>query len=330
MAGIRRTGYQRGWFSQSRLPKPVVSVGNMTVGGTGKTPFVIWLAKRLQEQGKRVAILSRGYGRKSAAAHVMVSNGTSFNAKWEEAGDEATLLAQKCPAAIVAVGHDRYRLGLWVLEQNACDCFLLDDGYQHVGLYRDLDILLFDATDAKGLNGVLPAGRLREPLSAARWADIIVFSRMEQVASVESLQAHIEQRIGRSIVPVHMEMVPSWVMHIPTADIQPFENLKQKAVLLVSGIGNPSSFRSGVVASGLNVAGEIRYPDHFAYSKKDVDAIRLTMLRREAEAVMTTEKDALKLQKYLPQDAPFWALNIEATVTQGEAALQQLLQDLFR
>ena len=325
---LRRTGYQRGWLPQRRLPKPVISVGNITVGGTGKTPFVMWLASLLHEEGKRVAILSRGYGREGSAVNMLVSDGTSLQTDWRSVGDEAMLMAQKCPWAIVAVGKDRYRLGCWVLEQAGCDCFLLDDGFQHLLLYRDLDILLFDATDVEGLTEVLPAGRMREPLSAAQWATTIVFSRTESIASVEPLQARIEQCVGKSIFPLLVETAPRWLIHIPTGMTQEVDSFKKKSCLLVSGIGNPFSFRFSVVSCGLNVGAEFQYPDHFAYSEKDVDVIRLKMKSLGIDLAITTEKDALKLREFLRSDDPIWALDVKVNMTQGETQIRERLHDI--
>ncbi len=324
----RRTAYQRGWFSQHRLPKPVICVGNMTVGGTGKTPLVMWLAARLHERGKRVAILSRGYGRQRSAEDRLVSDGVSVKGDWRLVGDEAMLMAHKCPWAIVGVGNDRYRLGQWVLEQASCDCFLLDDGFQHLSLYRDLDLLLFDATDVEGLNGVVPAGRMREPLSAAKWATTIVFSRTEPDVSVASLQNRIEQSVGKPIVPLRLETEPGMFTHIATGNTQQAGAFKGTSCLLFSGIGNPASFRSSVVSCGLTVGEEVRYPDHFAYSEKDVEAIRLKMRRLGLDLAITTEKDALKIKEHLKRDDPLWALDVQVRMTQGEDRLREQLHSI--
>jgi tetraacyldisaccharide 4'-kinase len=306
----------------------VISVGNITVGGTGKTPLVMWLASRLHEQGKRVAILSRGYGRQGSAGNMLVSDGMTLKAGWRSVGDEPVLMAQKCPWAIVAVGKDRYRLGRWVLEQAACDCFLLDDGFQHLPLYRDLDILVFDATDVEGLAEVLPAGRMREPLSAARWASTIVFSRTESVSSVEPLQTRIEQCVGESFTPLLVETAPRWLVHIPSGMIRGIDFFKNQSLFLVSGIGNPSSFRFSVVSCGLEVGDEIRYPDHFIYSEVNVKEIRLKMKNLGIVHAITTEKDALKLREFLRSDDPVWALEVQVSMTQGEEGIRRVLHDI--
>ena len=157
--------YEHGWLTAHRLPRPVISVGNLTVGGTGKTPFVIWLSQYLQSHGKQVGILSRGYRRTKAARFLLVSNGKQVLVNPQEAGDEPFLMAKHCSGVVVAVGSDRYELGKWVLRQASVDCFILDDGFQHLSLHRDVNLLLVDGTDPQGLQKLLPAGRLREPLS---------------------------------------------------------------------------------------------------------------------------------------------------------------------
>ncbi|GJL58419.1 MAG: tetraacyldisaccharide 4'-kinase [Nitrospirales bacterium] len=298
----------------------------MTVGGTGKTPLVMWLAARLHERGKRVAILSRGYGRQGSSVNRLVSDGVSLMGDWRSVGDEAMLMAHKCPWAVVAVGSNRYRLGQWVLEQTSCDCFLLDDGFQHLSLYRDLDVLLFDATDVEGLSGVLPAGRMREPLSAAKWATTIIFSRTERDGSVASLQNQIEQSVGTSIVPLRLETVPGCFTHIATGKSQQGVAFKGISCMLFCGIGNPASFRSSVISCGLTVGEEVRYPDHFAYSEQDVKAIRLRMQRLGLDLAITTEKDALKIKEHLKHDDPLWALDVQVRMTQGEERLLEQLQ----
>ncbi len=164
VARLRALLYDRGWFAQRKLPVSVLSVGNLTLGGTGKTPVVIVLVDWLLAQGKRVAILSRGYRRTSTDPYLLVSDGERLLVSPQEAGDEPFLMAQRCPKAIVAVGADRYELGDWVLNRFPVDCLVLDDGFQHLGLYRDVNLLLVDATDAEGLAALVPSGRLREPL----------------------------------------------------------------------------------------------------------------------------------------------------------------------
>ena len=206
IAKFRRLAYQHDWLRQDHLPKPVVSVGNLTVGGTGKTPLVIWLAHQLHAKGQRVAILSRGYGRQQPSQNFMVSDGKGQVKEWRVAGDEPWMIARNCPWAIVAVGPDRHHLGQWVLAQTDCDCFILDDGYQHLSLYRNLDVLLFDAMDVRGLAGVLPAGRLREPLESINGNEAFVFTRADSLSSIHPVRKTVEDCLGRSISPIIFEI----------------------------------------------------------------------------------------------------------------------------
>ncbi len=196
VAQLRALLYYWGWFVQRRLPVPVLSVGNLTLGGTGKTPVVILLADWLLAQGRRVAILSRGYRRTSTDPYLLVSNGERLLVGPDEAGDEPFLMAQRCPKAIVAVGADRYELGYWVLDRFPIDCLILDDGFQHLGLYRDVNLLLVDATDADGLAALVPAGRLREPLKAAARATAIVVTRADVPAQVTEVCRRLQAAIG--------------------------------------------------------------------------------------------------------------------------------------
>src|SRR5574337_1360647 len=179
--------YRIGWLSTTRLSCPVVSVGNVTVGGTGKTPIVILLTEWLSAKGRRVAILSRGYKRRSRVRQLLVSDGSRILAGPLEAGDEPFLMAQRCPYALVAVGADRVALGQWVLEQHPIDCIVLDDGFQHRALHRDVDLALLDATDAAGLDALLPAGRLREPLTELGRASALVVTRADSRQDVDEL-----------------------------------------------------------------------------------------------------------------------------------------------
>jgi tetraacyldisaccharide 4'-kinase len=322
---IRRKAYQREWLRPQHLSRPVVSVGNVTVGGTGKTPFVIWLAHQLHAKGKRVAILSRGYGRQDPSHNLMVSDGEGQVKEWGVSGDEPTMIAQHCPWAIVAVGPDRFRLGQWVLKQTACDCFILDDGYQHLSLYRDLDLLLFDATDVKGLCSVLPAGRLREPLDAAKGAAAFIFTRSESLSSIQPVQTCIETVIGQSINPIVLKMVPKRVRHLVTGEVQPLTFLSQPSLLLVSGIGNPSSFSEMLADYGAKGCEEIQFPDHCAYGQAEVNLIREKIGQYVHGMVITTEKDAVKLREWFTKDDPVWVITTDLEFLAGEGHVLELL-----
>ncbi|MBH0185662.1 MAG: tetraacyldisaccharide 4'-kinase [Nitrospira sp.] len=200
---LRNACYRFGWCRSSRVACRVVSVGNLTVGGTGKTPVVILLTQWLQSQGRRVAVLSRGYKRASGGSQRLVSDGVTVLAGPSEAGDEPFLLARRCPEAVVAVGADRAALGQWILAQYPVDCMILDDGFQHRGLRRDVDLVLLDATDATGLDAMAPAGRLREPLQGLVRATAVVVTRAD---SKEEVEPPVEGR-DESVIPGNYEWV---------------------------------------------------------------------------------------------------------------------------
>lgn len=299
--------YDRGWLSCHRLPQPVVSVGNVTVGGTGKTPVVIWLTQWFQSQGWRVGILSRGYGRSQPSRMVLVSDGQAVLVTPREGGDEPVLIARRCPGSIVAVGGDRYQLGLWVLKQFEVDCFVLDDGFQHRALHRDLDLVLVDATDAKGLSGLLPMGRLREPLSGVGRATAVALTRAGNNEHTREVVGLLEEAAGRSIDPILVDFSVQDFSHVATGTREPVDWLRGKRVLLVCGIGNPSAFHTTAQDLGGEIAGVRIYPDHHEYHRSEVEEMLTLARNHQAELILTTEKDAVKLQPWLGSQDPVWA-----------------------
>jgi len=325
VARLRALLYYWGWFAQRRLPVPVVSVGNLTLGGTGKTPVVIQLVEWLLAQGTRVAILSRGYRRTSTDPYLLVSNGEQLLVGPNEAGDEPFLMAQRCPRAIVAVGADRYELGYWVLDRFPVDCLILDDGFQHLGLYRDVNLLLVDATDAEGLAAPVPAGRLREPLQAAERATAIIITRADVPAQVAQVCHRLEAANGPMPDPIQVRFRPESFWSVVSGASQPLSWFKGKTALLCSGVGHAGSFRALVESMGVTVLDEVVYVDHHAYTNQDVERLRARATALQAELVVTTEKDACKLAALLQPTDSWWAVRLTTDVTVGEDRLRQLI-----
>lgn len=321
----RMWAYDRGWKTPTKLSCRVVSVGNMTVGGTGKTPMVILLTEWLQAQGQRVAVLSRGYKRASREARLLVSDGARVLVGPAEAGDEPYLIAMRCPKAMVAVGADRVGVGRWLLEQGPIDWIVLDDAFQHRALYRDLDVVLLDAMDATGLDALLPAGRLREPLSGIRRAAAVVITRADSGRDVLAIQSRIQA--GLTGQPVQAEVIfrPGEVLSVATGLRHAADWCVGKKAWLVSGIGNSESFRRLAMENGVQVLGESAFADHYAYRSDDLDRVRLQVNRANAEIVLTTEKDAGKLAPLLRPEDPWWAVRVQADVVRGRDALHRLL-----
>jgi tetraacyldisaccharide 4'-kinase len=283
------------------------------------------LAEWLLAQGKRVAILSRGYRRTSMAQYLLVSNGESLLVGPNEAGDEPFLMAQRCPKAIVAVGADRYELGGWVLERFPVDCLLLDDGFQHQGLYRDVNLLLVDATDIEGLAAMAPAGRLREPLRAASRATVIVVTRADVPAQVAEICRKLKARLGFIPDPIQTVFRPESLVSVVTGASQPLSWSKGKTALLCSGVGHAGSFRSLVEQIGIRVLDEVAYVDHYAYTRQDVESLSARAAELQAELVVTTEKDACKLASLLRPTDSWWAVRLSTSVTEGEDRLKRLV-----
>ena len=325
IARLRALLYDWGWFEQRRLPVYVLSVGNLTLGGTGKTPVVIALVDWLLAQGKRVAILSRGYRRTSTAQYLLVSDGDRLLVGPQEAGDEPFMMAQRCPKAIVAVGADRYELGDWILARFPVDCLVLDDGFQHRGLYRDMNLLLIDATDVEGLAALVPAGRLREPLRAAARATAIVVTRADVPAQVTAVCRKLRAALGSMPDSIQAVFRPEGLVSVVTGALQPLSWSKGKTAVLCSGVGNAGSFRALVERMGIQILGEVAYADHHAYTSQDVDRLRAKAVELRAELIVTTEKDACKLAELLQPTDSWWAVRLATYVTVGEDRLKRLV-----
>jgi tetraacyldisaccharide 4'-kinase len=322
---LRNGLYDRGWLVQRRLPCRVISIGNLTVGGTGKTPLVIWTVEQLMAKGLRVAVLSRGYRRQYSSRYVLVSDGRGTRVGPDEAGDEPFLIARRCPGAVVAVGADRYRLGRWVLERCEIDCIVLDDGFQHRGLHRDLDLLLIDATDPQGLRALLPAGRLREPLSSAGRATALIVTRADQVQDIRPVVAPIMESTRDGLEPILVRFVPDECVEVGSGVPKSRAELSGRKVFLFSGIANPSGFRQSVDELGVEVVGEMGFPDHHRYSAHHLAEMRRRAQQVGADCLLTTEKDAVKIAALCGSDVPTWALRLRTEVFEGRERLQNLL-----
>ena len=317
--------YERGWFSQRRLSCPVISIGNLTVGGTGKTPVVMWMAQWLKSQGKRIGILSRGYRRTKEDNFLLVSDGRMVLVDAKEAGDEPYLMAKNCPGVVVAVGADRYELGKWVLGQSEIDCFILDDGFQHLGLHRDLNFLLIDGSDSSGLQKMLPAGRLREPLAAAERATAVIVTRADLMTDKDKICGPLQKAVGRTIEPIQIEFQPKSLSCLSGNEEQPISWASGKGALIFSGIGNAMAFRSTVVSLGVNILDEMVFPDHWAYASSDLESVRRRMRQVNAPFALTTEKDAVKLAPLARGGDEIWAVRLQVDIKDGKDRLYQML-----
>lgn len=327
-AGYRAGIHVRAWSFASglravrRLPCPVICVGNLTVGGSGKTPCTIALAQWFRARGCRVGILLRGYGRRGSGP-ALVADPEGGEAPWEAVGDEAVLLARRLPGVPVLVGESRFRAGREALRRFALDLLLLDDGFQHRQLHRDLDLVMVDATHPFGGGRLLPRGGLREPVGALRRAHAIILSRTDQASAVTGLRRCLEQ-VAPGIPQILTRHRPAGLADLAGGGARPLDSLRGKRVLAVSGIANPAAFHRTLTDLGAVLAGTLAFPDHHPYDLDDLRRVEAAAREAAAEAILTTEKDAVRMP---PEGSapPTLILRVDLEVTEGLGALERLL-----
>jgi tetraacyldisaccharide 4'-kinase len=318
VTSARAALYARGRFRAGRLEHPVVSVGNLTVGGTGKTPVTAWLARELGAAGRKPVILSRGYGgERPAGWHrdrvMLVSDGVKIHLGPRWAGDEPYWLAWKLPGVPVVCHPERERAGRWAGRNLAVDLFLLDDGFQHLALHRDFNLLLLDGTAPLGNGRVLPAGPLRESPRAMERADAILLTRCP-AARAGDAQAQIRRWSGD--IPVFSsEFAPVRLLHRDGTDAGPMEAFRGRRMVACAGIARPDQFFRMLADAGLNVVETIAFSDHQAYGPAEAERLAAACRAAGAEMVVTTEKDLVKMQE-LPPDLAVHALEIELRLHQ--------------
>lgn len=318
---LRRLLYALRIFRAKKLPLRVISVGNITLGGTGKTPTVVAVARLLSRNGAHPAVLSRGYGRADESLVTVVSDGRSLLADIEAGGDEPVLLGTKLPGVPVVSGRDRYRAGLFTLQVYGPDTVILDDGFQHVRLQRDLDIVLIDATNPFGSGRLFPAGILREPLSALKRAQTVVITRGDAAGDLKELKETIRRKTRARIFTARHRPVD--LMDIKTEELMGLSSLMGTPLLAFCGIARPPAFRSLLVSLGADLREMLPYPDHCRYAKSDLAAIFQRAIDVKAAMIVTTEKDAVKLRAFQPDG--IWALRIELEVVEKEEWEQVIL-----
>ncbi|WP_424317781.1 tetraacyldisaccharide 4'-kinase [Candidatus Methylomirabilis sp.] len=327
---LRSALFASGLARIRRLPVPVLSVGNVSAGGSGKTPFVEMLAARLREQGQRVVIISRGY-RGGSKKPTIVSDGRDLRCEPPVAADEAYLLARHLPGVAVLTGADRYRVGEVALEYVDCGVIILDDGFQHQKLYRDLDIVLVDAVNPLGYGRLLPSGLLREPPEAFGRADLVVVTHADAGRNLDlAIQAI---RRHAPTVPIALAVHrPVNLIDVRSGEYLDFDRLTGQRLLAVSGIANPSRFEDTLVQLGAFVATHRIFPDHHRYSTADLEIINGAARNSGASMVVTTEKDMVKLTclDLAKVGAPLYALSISLELVEGAEVLDVMLSRLVK
>jgi 3-deoxy-D-manno-octulosonic-acid transferase len=330
--GIRLFLYRSGVFQQKRLMAKVISVGNITVGGTGKTPLVIYLAERLKENGKNVAILTRGYKRKKKEMVDLLLRAQE-RINWEDVGDEPYLMMQNLSDVPIIVSKHRVISGLHAIEKYGAEILILDDGFQHLKLHRDIDIVVIDSTNPFGKGKLLPAGRLREPLSSLKRAALFVLTKTDQASDLDELIRTLQKYNPQAPLVESIYRIRSIDQLSDGASVN-LKEVEHKKALAFSGIGNPSSFENSLNQLKIQILKHHRFSDHFAYHQRDILSLIEEAKSLKADFIITTEKDSVRIplinqSAIQPQagfEIPFYVLKIDLKITKGEKILLRKIE----
>jgi len=304
-------------LKSQRLSVPVFSVGNLTLGGTGKTPMVRYVTRLSLDRGLRPAIVSRGYGGKAAGKVNIVSDGAKMLLSPDMAGDEPFMLAEALPGVPVLTGPERVRVARHAIREFGVNCIVMDDGFQHLAVRRDLDLVLFSARTLLGNGRVFPGGPLREPVSALGRAHGFVITGVDSGnrTKVEDFQRWLQGAFpGKPVFAG--EYLPTGIWHSRQDKTCTLAEARKMMVFAFAGIANPDSFRQTLRQEGFSLAGFKEFKDHYAYTAQDVAALVATALAQGAQALIATEKDFVKLRPFFGE-FPILALTIELRMDQS-------------
>jgi tetraacyldisaccharide 4'-kinase len=317
---LRNRLFRSGALKTHEIDAPVISVGNLTTGGTGKTPLVKWLAIELSSSGQRVCVLTRGY-RRNSSGRIVVSDNDSLRANFDQAGDEPFLLGQELQGrAAVVCDANRVAAAEWAIKNLSSQTFILDDAFQHQRIRRDFNILTVDATNSWGNRKLLPAGILREPISQLTRADCIVITRADEVDTSELL-AEIRSLAGNiPIFTSRMRLVQARALGGP---YQTEAIHRQDPVAAFCGIGNPDSFFSLLRREAFDVVHERAFRDHYRYTQADIHRLTTEAIARGAKAIVTTAKDAVKLGE-LKFELPCLVIDVTIEIEHEREFLSQV------
>lgn len=303
---------------------PVISVGNIVAGGAGKTPLTVYLARLLSERGLRVAIVSRGYGRRSKGV-VVVSRGDGPVVEWQEAGDEPYMMALLTKGVSIVVSERRSLGARHAVEELGADAILLDDAFQHVQLARDLDIVAVDAAFPVGNGHILPGGPLREHPTGIGRAGVLVATRCDRAGGAARVVGALGPLVPDApVVETRMKPVEFW--DAGSGETVKAVELRKRGCLALSSIADPSDFERTLVRLKMKVLGRLALPDHHDYSEDDIAVVLEAAREVGADTILTTEKDAVRLRPWRSR-VPLVALGIELEVTEGKESLIDALDE---
>jgi len=318
--------YHRGLFKRKRLSCKVISIGNITVGGTGKTPMVYYVAKLLRELKHDVAVISRGYGGSAQEEGGIVSDGKAMFMDVQASGDEPGLLGSQLEGVPVLVGKDRYRTGMLAIETFGTTVLIMDDGFQHLPLRRDLDLLLIDSVRPFGNGHCLPRGILREPPGQVRRAGVFILTRwMETEKSDRWVGELTAGARGRPVF--RCRHVPDSLLIAGGREAVGLDYLKGRRVFVFSGIVQNDSFLETVLSLDAEVVGSSEFGDHHRYTDVDLRLIWDKATRSNAESIITTEKDYTNISTEVPSIPELLVLGISISFGEDKEAFENYLKD---
>jgi tetraacyldisaccharide 4'-kinase len=359
---LRVAAYETEYRKQKHLEAVVISIGNIALGGTGKTPMVEYVARYIKSEDHSVAILTRGYARESSGMRVLNDprgfSSTDPNGNGEqggrahtaadsnntgvtvpnheqggnatdvrshlEYGDEPLMLARALPGVPVIINKNRYEGGRWAERELGAEVLVLDDAYQHLALARDLNILLLDATDPFGGFKMAPFGRLREPLYGIRRADAVIVTRANRPFDQGQTNAIIKYFCGDKVPVMYVYSSITHLRHVETGVVYEAEQFAGWNAAVMCGIGNPRAFADDILEFGMNIVSENFFPDHHAFTQEDMERVTGAARETGADAIVTTEKDAVRLESLKPADVPIYAAQLEIQ-SEDEVRLKSLL-----
>jgi tetraacyldisaccharide 4'-kinase len=337
---VKLSMYRFGVLEQHKLPCYVISLGNITVGGTGKTPTAQRLATLIRDMGYRVVILNRGYRAAWQEDVGLVSDGQKIYMTAAEAGDEAYLLAKSLPGVPVVIGKERAVSGEYAVKQLNAQVIILDDAYQHWQLARDLDIVLIDSLNRFGNNFLLPRGTLREPLTNLNRAHAFLLTKVDQTTdnARDSIRDTLIQYNDKALIvesihrPRWFIEIESWYKGVRDCGIA-LENVRGQSVVAISAIGNPSSFEQTIADIEVNVIDSLRFPDHHHYTMSEMQWAMERAVKKGANALVTTEKDAVKIPAefiHSHRPLPVYVLGIEVRFLDGYEEFMHLIEETLK
>ncbi|MFZ4115349.1 MAG: tetraacyldisaccharide 4'-kinase [Chthoniobacterales bacterium] len=340
IVSTRLSLYRSRTFRQHLIGCPVISIGNLTMGGTGKTPIVEKLARELNERGRRVAILSRGYKsvpkpllerlfvrinkHQNFFAPRIVSEGGALLLDSRTAGDEPFMLAKNLKQVTVLVDRDRVKSGIYAIKHLKCDLLLLDDGLQYLKLRHRFDVVLIDREAPFGNEFLIPRGTLREPPENLRRATHIIITKCNG-SDLTQLHERI-RKFNRTAEIIECSHRPVELCNVATGETLPLSHLQHLKIGVLSGIASPESFEQGLRNLGAHLVLTQSYADHHRYSRKEIDRFIQRCARRNLSIILTTEKDAVRIPRLTEAEVPIYYLRIEIQILKGEDVWKSMIE----